>query len=71
MDDRQLLTWTSDFFSRKSIDEPRLSAELLLSHVLGASRMSLYTQYERVPGDSQLAAFRELVQLRLVRSMCR
>jgi len=29
-----LLQWTADFFTRKGIDEPRLSAELLLSHAL-------------------------------------
>ena len=41
-----LLNWTTEFFTKKNIDEPRLSAELLLSHTLGCSRMALYTQYE-------------------------
>jgi release factor glutamine methyltransferase len=59
-----LLTWTTDFFTKKSIDEPRLSAELLLAHALGCSRMALYTQYERVPAESQIAAFRGLVKER-------
>ncbi|HVX87020.1 MAG TPA: peptide chain release factor N(5)-glutamine methyltransferase [Phycisphaerae bacterium] len=59
-----LLTWTTDFFARKNIDEPRLSAELLLAHVLNCSRMALYTQYERVPPDAQIAAFRDLVKQR-------
>jgi release factor glutamine methyltransferase len=59
-----LLTWTTDFFTRKKIDEPRLSAELLLAHVLNCSRMSLYTQYEKIPSEEQRAAFRALVNER-------
>jgi release factor glutamine methyltransferase len=59
-----LLTWTTDFFSKKGIDEPRLSAELLLAHALGCSRMSLYTQYERVPPEGPIAVFRGLVKER-------
>jgi len=59
-----LLQWTADFFTRKDIDEPRLSAELLLAHALDCSRMALYTQYERVPPDAQIASFRESVKLR-------
>ncbi|MGN6366978.1 MAG: peptide chain release factor N(5)-glutamine methyltransferase [Phycisphaerae bacterium] len=59
-----LLTWTADFFTKKGVDEPRLSAELLLAHSLKCSRMSLYTQYEKVPPEPELAAFRELVKQR-------
>jgi release factor glutamine methyltransferase len=59
-----LITWTTDFFSKKSIDEPRLSAELLLAHVLACSRMALYTRYEQIPSEQQRSAFRELVNQR-------
>jgi len=59
-----LLTWTTTFFTGKAIDEPRLSAELLLAHSLKCSRMSLYTQYERIPPEEELTAFRELVKQR-------
>ncbi|MCL2640988.1 MAG: hypothetical protein FWD53_09105, partial [Phycisphaerales bacterium] len=59
-----LLTWTADFFGRKGIDEPRLSAELLLAHVLKCSRMALYTRYEKLPAEPERAAFRELVNQR-------
>jgi len=59
-----LLTWTTDFFAKKGIDEPRLSAELLLAHALDCSRMALYTQYEKVPAEGQMAAFRALVKER-------
>lgn len=59
-----LLTWTTDFFTRKAVEEPRLSTELLLAHSLSCSRMSLYTQYEKVPPEDQIAAFRQLVKQR-------
>ena len=59
-----LLTWTADFFVRKGIEEPRLSSELLLAHCLKCSRMALYTQYEKIPPEDQLTAFRELVKQR-------
>ena len=59
-----LLQWTNDFFARHEIDEPRLSAELLLAHVLGCSRMELYTQFEKVPGPAEIEKFRDLVKKR-------
>jgi release factor glutamine methyltransferase len=59
---RRLLEWTSGFFKRKNVDPARLSAELLLAHVLGVPRIKLYTDYERILGDAQLAQFRALVQ---------
>src|SRR5688572_1025292 len=59
---RRLLEWTGGFFTRKNVDAPRLSAELLLAHVLNVPRIKLYTDYERVLGERDLAAFRALVQ---------
>src|SRR5947208_3484480 len=59
---RRLLEWTGGFFTRKGVDPARLSAELLLSHVLGVPRIKLYTDYERPLTDEELAKFRELVR---------
>lgn len=59
---RRLLEWTTGFFTRKNIDPPRLSAELLLSHVLNVPRIKLYTDYERPLNEKDLAAYRELVR---------
>ncbi len=61
----KLLQWTTDYFREKKIDAPRLTAEVLLAHVLGCKRISLYTGYDNVPNDSQLARFRELVRERV------
>ena len=59
---RRLLEWTVPFFTRKSVDSPRLSAELLLAHVLSVPRIRLYTDYEKAVAPEPLARFRELVR---------
>lgn len=59
---KRLLTWTAGFFERRGVDAPRLSAEMLLAHVLGVPRIRLYMDYERVVGPAELAAYRELVR---------
>jgi release factor glutamine methyltransferase len=59
---RRLLEWTSAFFARKQVDPPRLSAEMLLAHVLQVPRIRLYTDYERVLTEEALTSFRELVR---------
>jgi release factor glutamine methyltransferase len=59
---RRLLEWTTGFFKRRQIDPARLSAELLLSHVLKIPRIKLYTDYERALSDEDLTRFRELVR---------
>ena len=59
---RRLLEWTAGFFARKDVDPPRLSAELLLAHVLKVPRIKLYTDYERALSEADLAAVRDLVR---------
>jgi release factor glutamine methyltransferase len=59
---RRLLEWTTPFFTRKGVDSPRLSAELLLAHVLAVPRIKLYTDYERPLDAGQLGVYRDLVR---------
>src|SRR5688572_20253122 len=59
---RRILEWTAGYFTRKAVDAPRLSAELLLSHVLAAPRIKLYTEYDRPLSEGELGRMRELVQ---------
>ena len=59
---RRLLEWTPGFFQKKGVDQPRLSAELLLGHVLSLPRIKLYTDYDRVLDETKLSAYRELVR---------
>ncbi len=61
---KQLLDWSENYFLKKEIQHPRISAELLLSSVLGFSRMQLYLNYDSVPDPGKLAAFKEYIQKR-------
>lgn len=59
---QRLLEWTTGFFTRKNIEPARLSAEQLLSHVLGMQRIKLYTSFNQVVDEQKLAVFRDLVK---------
>jgi len=58
---QKLLNWITDYFTRKGIDSPRLSAEILLGHVLGAKRIELYTRFDTVVEKRQLDILHGLV----------
>lgn len=63
----KILHWSTDYFQKKSVDAPRLNAELLLGRALGLSRVQLYVQFDRPLTEAELAAFKELVQRRAAR----
>lgn len=52
---KKILIWTTGYFEKHGIDSARLDAELLLSHVLGKSRIYLYTEFERILAAKELA----------------
>jgi release factor glutamine methyltransferase len=60
----RLIAWTQDYFAKKAVDAPRLSAELLLAHALRCDRVRLYLDFEKPIAEAELAAFRELVRRR-------
>ena len=64
----RLLEWTRGYFASKGIDDARLEAELLLAHALGAERVQLYAQHDRVLAEAELSAFRDLVRRRAQRA---
>jgi len=59
---QKLLGWIADYFTKNQLDAARLSAELLLCHVLGLERIELYTLYDRVVQQPQLGQLRALVK---------
>lgn len=59
---QKLLTWITDYLTTSGVDAPRLSAELLLSHVLQLQRIDLYTQFDKVVAPDHLTRLRELVK---------
>jgi release factor glutamine methyltransferase len=58
----RLLSWTAEFFGQKEIDNPRLSAEVLLANALQCQRIDLYTRFEEIVNETVRAAFRGLVK---------
>ncbi len=61
----ELLKTTTEFFSAKNVDEPRISSELLLAHVLGKNRLELYLNHNRPVYRDELERFRDLCRQRL------
>lgn len=57
----ELLRWTTDYFHTKGVSEPRASAEVLLAHTLGVSRLDLYLRYDQPLNSEELARFKALV----------
>ena len=64
-DIRKLLDWAIKYFNLKEIPQPKLSAELLLSSVLGLSRMQLYLNFSYILKEKELAKFKEYILRRL------
>jgi release factor glutamine methyltransferase len=61
----KLLQWTTDYFQRNNVPEPRTSAEVLLAHVLAEDRLFLYLNYDRPMETNELAAYRACIKRRL------
>jgi release factor glutamine methyltransferase len=59
---QKLLNWVTQYLTEKGIESPRLSAELLLSYVLGLKRIELYTQHETTVAKPDLDKLHELVK---------
>jgi release factor glutamine methyltransferase len=60
----RLIGWTQEFFAKKAVDAPRLTAELLLAHALSCDRVRLYLDFDKPVGEAELARFRDLVRRR-------
>lgn len=61
---RRVLLWTTAHFEKKGVEVPRLTAEILLAHVLKLSRVRLYVEIDRPLEPSELKAYRELISRR-------
>ncbi len=59
-----ILKTVADYLRDKGCETPRLDAEVLLSHVLGANRVELYTGYDRPLVPVELEGYRALVKRR-------
>jgi release factor glutamine methyltransferase len=59
---KRLLDWVTQYLTDKQVDSPRLSAELILGHVLEKKRIELYTQFDHVVDKPHLEKLRDLVK---------
>lgn len=55
---------TTDYFTKKQIESPRLNAELILSSVLELKRLDLYLQFERPLNHIEKTKYRDLLKRR-------
>jgi release factor glutamine methyltransferase len=62
-----ILEWTKQYFGAKGVDNPRLDAEVLLSHILQQDRLYLYVHFDQPLSPRELSAFRECVRKRAAR----
>lgn len=62
---RKVLDWTRGHFDKQDIDDPRLTSEILLGHVLCLPRVKLYMDLDRPLTKDELATYRGLIQRRL------
>lgn len=60
-----LLEWGSAYLKAKGFDEPRLTVDLLLAHVLRLPRLNLYLQFDRPLTPDELTRFKTLFKRRL------
>jgi release factor glutamine methyltransferase len=60
----KVITWTTEHFQKKGMDNPRLEAEVLLAHLMGIDRMGLYLNYATPLTEGERAAYREMIQRR-------
>jgi len=62
---RRVLGWTTPHFEKKGVESPRLTAEVLLAHALGTSRVRLYVDLDRPLEGKELKTFRALIERRI------
>lgn len=61
----ELLEWTTGYFEKHNIPNPRLDAEVLLGHLLKKSRLQLYLHFDMPVFQDDLSVFRELIKKRI------
>ena len=59
-----LVQLTKQYFQERGIENPRLDAEVLLSHVMNLERIDLYVRFDQPLEEQELSSYRDLVRRR-------
>jgi len=59
---KRLLSWTVEYLTKHGVEEPRLSAEILLAHSLGKRRIDLYARFDNEPDQASRDRFKTMIQ---------
>ena len=62
---REILAWTTRYFTQHGLDSPRLDAELLLADVFKADRLQLYMDPDKPLTPHERSRFKEHIRARL------
>jgi release factor glutamine methyltransferase len=62
---KALLAWTTDFLTKKGIENPRADAQILLGHVLGYTKTYLAVNFAEQPSEADRNRFKELIHRRV------
>ena len=62
---KNLLKVTTDYLQEKQIENPRLTAEVLLAHQLNIDRVTLYINFDQPLNESEISGYRSLIKRRL------
>jgi release factor glutamine methyltransferase len=63
----KLISWSESYFRSNSIDNPRLTAEILLGFILDIKRIELYLQHDRPLNKDELTSYKKLIKRRVNR----
>lgn len=67
MNIKEILASTVEYFKKHHLSNPRLEAEILLSHVLGLERIQLYVNFDKPLEKTELDRYRDLIYKRAKR----
>ena len=63
----RMIEWGSSYFREKRIDSPRLTIELMLTHILKCDRFKLYLNFEQPLRQEELDELRDMIKRRVAR----
>ena len=61
-DIKGILKTTSDYLAQKEVQNPRLNAEILLSHQLNIDRITLYLHFDKPLTQEEVDGYRSLIR---------